>query len=248
MYPYAASGTGLSARLPVSLAADGRLFQRLAEPGVREWVRGELARGTPEVDDPGPPEDTFPVGLRLPEHGEYVGQSLVEIADARGQDWLDCLFDLLIAEGQDIFTIYHEISEINVRRQLRLDWIAVSSDGCGLDPGWAAPQGLVHPRDYGAFARVLGYYAREERVLSLEDAVRKMTSTVSDRLGIRDRGRVEEGMWADLAVFDPGRVRDTASYQEPHRLAEGVRDVFVNGVHTVRDGAHTGALAGRVLR
>jgi N-acyl-D-amino-acid deacylase len=248
MYPYTASGTGLSARIPVSLAADGRLFDRLAEPAVRRWVRGELDRGTPEVDDAGPPEHTFPVGLRLPEHEEYVGRSLLEIAEARGQDWLDCLFDLLIAERQDVFTIYHEISEDNVRRQLGLDWIAVSSDGCGLDPSWAAEQGLVHPRDYGTFARVLGHYVRDERVLGLEDAVRKMTSTVAERLGIRDRGKVEEGMWADLAVFDPDHIRDTATYTDPHRLAEGVSDVWVNGVRTVRDGVHTGALAGRVLR
>ncbi|HEU0194710.1 MAG TPA: D-aminoacylase [Gaiellales bacterium] len=248
MYPYAASGTGLSARIPVSLAAGGRLFDRLAEPGVREWVRGELDRGTPEVDDAGPPEDTFPIGLRLPEHQEYVGRNLVEIADSRRQDWLDCLIDLLLAERQDVFTVYHEISEDNVRRQLGLEWIAVCSDGCGLDPAWAEPQGPVHPRDYGTFARVLGHYVRDERVLGLEDAVRKMTSTVAERLGIRDRGRVAEGAWADLVVFDPGRVRDTATYAEPHRLAEGVRDVWVNGVGTVRDGVHTGALAGRVLR
>jgi N-acyl-D-amino-acid deacylase len=248
MYPYAASGTGLSARLPVSLAADGRLFARLAEPGVRDWVRQQLAGGTVEVDDPGPPDKTVPVGLRLPEHRQYVGRNLVEIAAMRGGDWLDCVFDLLIAEGREIFTIYHEMSEENVRRQLRLDWVAVCSDGCGIDPAWAAAQGPVHPRDYGTFVRVLGHYTRDEGVLELEDAVRKMTSAVAARLGIRDRGVVAPGTHADLVVFDPARVRDVATFADPHRLAEGVRDVWVNGVATVRAGEHTGALAGRFVR
>lgn len=248
MYPYAASGTGLSARLPVSLAADGRLFARLAEPGVRDWVREQLAGGTVEVDDPGPPDKTVPVGLRLPEHRRFVGRNLAEIAQMRGGDWLDAVFDLLIAEGREVFTIYHEMSEENVRAQLRLDWIAVCSDGGGIDPAWAAAQGPVHPRDYGTFVRVLGHYARDEGLLELEDAVRKMTSTVAARLGIRDRGVVARGMHADLVALDPARVRDTATFADPHRLAEGVRDVWVNGVATVRGGEHTGALAGRFVR
>jgi N-acyl-D-amino-acid deacylase len=248
MYPYAASGTGLSARLPVSLAADGRLFARLAEPGVRDWVRGELARRTPEVDDPGPPETTYPIGLRLPEHQAYTGRNLVEIAAMRGGDWLDCVFDLLIAEGREVFTIYHEMSEQNVRRLLGLDWVALCSDGAGLDPAWAAAKGPVHPRDYGTFARVLGHYARDERVLTLEAAVRRMSAAVAERLGIADRGRLAAGMHADIVVFDPARVRDPATFADPHRLAEGVRDVWVNGVATVRGGEHTGALAGRFVR
>jgi len=248
MYPYAASGTGLSARLPVSLAADGRLFARLAEPGTRDWVRAELARGTPEVDDAGPPETTMPIGLRRPEHRGYVGRNLAEIAAMRGGDWVDCVFDLLIAEGREVFTIYHEMCEQNVREQLRLDWIAVCSDGGGLDPAWAAAQGPVHPRDYGTFARVLGHYARDEAVLGLEDAVRKMSGAVAARLGIADRGRLAPGMHADVVVFDPARVRDRATFADPHRLAEGVRDVWVNGVATVRGGEHTGALAGRFVR
>src|SRR5262249_41502589 len=163
---------GLSARLPVSLAADGRLFERLADPGVREWVRAELARGTDEVDDPGPPETTFPVGLRLPEHQPYVGLDLAEIARLRGQDWLDCVFDVLVAEGREVPPIFQEMSEENVRRQLTLDWIVICSDAPGLDPARAAAEGPVHPRSYGTFARVLGHYARDEAVLPLEDAVR----------------------------------------------------------------------------
>ena len=248
MYPYAASGTGLSARLPVSLAADGRLFQRLADPGVREWVRAELARGTTEVDDPGPPDRTVPIGMRLPEHRKYVGRNLEEIAAMRGQDWLDAAFDLLIAEGAEIFTVYHEMSEDNVRRQLQLPWVIVCSDAGGLDPAWAAAHGPVHPRDYGTFARVLGRYVREERLLTLEDAVHRMSGAVAERLRIPDRGRIAGGMAADLVLLDPDRVCDLATFEDPHRLSEGVRDVWVNGVATVRGGEHTGALAGRFVR
>jgi N-acyl-D-aspartate/D-glutamate deacylase len=248
MYPYAASGTGLSARLPVSLAADGRFFERLAEPGVRERVRAQLAAGTDEVDDPGPPENTVPVGFRLPEHRAYIGRPLTEIADLRGQDWLDAVFDLLIAEGREIATIYHEMSEDNVRRQLALPWVTVCSDAGGLDPETARDEGPVHPREYGTFTRVLGRYVRDEGVLGLEEAVRKMTGAVANRLRIAGRGRIAAGCFADLVVFDPDRVRDLATYDDPHRLSVGVREVWVNGVLTVHDGVHTGATAGRFLR
>ena len=248
MYPYAASGTGLTARLPVSLAAGGRLFQRLAEPGVRDWVRDQLARGTSEVDDPGPPDRTYPIGMRLPQHRQYVGRHLAEIAAMRGQDWLDALFDLLIAEGVDIFTIYQEMSEDNVRVQLQLPWVVVCSDAGGLDPSWAAAKGPVHPRDYGTFARVLGRYVRDEGLLTLEDAIHRMSGAVADRLLIADRGRIAAGMAADVVVLDPEEVHDLATFEDPHRLSEGVRDVWVNGVGTVRGGEHTGALAGRFLR
>lgn len=248
MYPYTASGTGLSARLPVSLAAGGRLFQRLAEPGVREWVAAELARGTDEVDDPGPPESTYPIGLHRPEHRGYVGKNLAEIAALRGQGWLDCVFDLLLAEGAEVFTIYHEMSEDNVRRQLRLPWVVVASDGGGLDPAWAAARGPVHPRDYGTFTRVLGRYVRDEGLLTLEDAIHRISGAVADRLALRDRGTIAPGKTADIVVLDPDRVRDHATYEHPHRLSEGVRDVWVNGVATVRRGEHTGARAGRFLR
>jgi len=248
MYPYAASGTGLSARLPVSLAADGRLLQRLVEPGVRDWVRAELVRGTAEVDDPGPPDRTHPIGMRLAQHRQYVGRNLAEIAAMRGQDWLDVVFDLLIAEGAEIFTVYHEMSEDNVRRQLQLPWVVVCSDAGGLDPAWAAAHGPVHPRDYGTFARVLGRYVREERLLTLEDAIHRMSGEVAQRLRIYDRGTVAPGMAADVIVLDPDEVLDLATFEDPHRLSVGVRDVWVNGVGTVRGGEHAGALAGRFLR
>jgi N-acyl-D-aspartate/D-glutamate deacylase len=135
-----------------------------------------------------------------------------------------------------------------VRRQLRLPWVVVCSDGGGLDPAWAAAQGPVHPRDYGTFARLLGRYVRDERLLTLEDAIHRMSGAVAARLRLRDRGTIAPGSAADVVVLDPGRVRDVATYDDPHRLAEGVRDVWVNGAATVRGGEHTGVRAGRFLR
>ena len=158
------------------------------------------------------------------------------------------MFDLLIAEGREISTIYHEMSESNVRRQLALPWVTVCSDAGGLDPQTAAAKGPVHPREYGTFARVLGHYVRDEGVLGLEEAVRKMTGAVANRLRIADRGRIAPGCFADLVVVDSDRVRDVATYDDPHRLSEGVLEVWVNGVLTVNQGTHTGTKAGRFLR
>jgi N-acyl-D-aspartate/D-glutamate deacylase len=131
--------------------------------------------------------------------------------------------------------------------QLGLPWIKIATDAGGHDPAWAAPLGPVHPRAYGTYPRVLGRYVRDERVLALEDAVRKMTSAVADRLGLRERGLLRAGCYADVVVFDPATIADQATFEAPHQLATGVRDVWVNGVRVLRGGAHTGATPGRVV-
>lgn len=248
LYPYGASATGLSALLPVSLAADGRLFERLADGEEQERVRAQLAAGTVEVDVTCPPEDAYPVGLAHPEHDLYAGASLADIASCRGEDWLDTVFGLLLAEGRDVLTVYHDISEDNVRMQISAPWITVASDGAGLDPAWARAAGPRHPRDYGTFARVLERYVRDEGLLSLEEAIRRMTSAVAHRLRLGERGHLTPGAFADVVILDPDAVREHATFADPHRLASGVRDVWVNGTAVVRAGAHTGARPGRVVR
>jgi dihydroorotase/N-acyl-D-amino-acid deacylase len=143
-------------------------------------------------------------------------------------------------------TIYFMMSEDNVKLQLRQPWIKIGTDAPGLDPETA--KDLAHPRSYGTFPRILGKYTRDENVMSMEEAVRKMTSAVARRLSIQDRGLLQEGLHADIAVFDPRTVIDRATYEQPHQISTGIRYVFVNGVAVVREGKHTGALPGQLIR
>nr|MDQ3399356.1 amidohydrolase family protein [Deinococcota bacterium] len=251
MYPYAASGTGLSSVLPPWAAAEGRLFDNLQDAGMREQIKAAVLApdGTWEaMASCDGPETVMPVGFQKPENKPYAGKRLSEIAELRAQHWLDAACDLLIDEGQRISTIYFSMSEDNLRLQLKEPWIKISTDAGGYDPAWAAELGPTHPRAYGSYPRVLGKYVREEGVLSLEDAVRKMTSAVADRLGLRDRGLLRRGMAADVVVFDPDKVGDRATFDKPHRLSVGVLEVWVNGIRVVKEGTHTGATPGQVVR
>ncbi len=250
MYPYAASGTGLTAILPPWADADGRLYQNLADPLMRAKIRAEVLEPAGDWEAMGhntTPAGIMPIGFRLPAHQPYVGRRLAEIAELRGQHWADAALDLLAAEGQRISTIYFSMDEANVRMQLSLPWIKIATDAGGHDPAWAKPLGPVHPRGYGTYPRVLGRYVRDERALALEDAVRKMTSAVADRLGLPERGLLRAGCYADVVVFDPATIADRATFEEPHQLATGVRDVWVNGARVLAGGAHTGATPGRVV-
>jgi N-acyl-D-amino-acid deacylase len=250
MYPYAASGTGLTAILPPWADADGRLYQNLADPLMRAKIRAEVLEPAGDWEAMAhntTPAGVMPIGFRLPEHQAYVGRRLAEIAELRSQHWVDAALDLLAAEGQRISTIYFSMDEANVRMQLGLPWIKIATDAGGHDPAWAAALGPVHPRAYGSYPRVLGRYVRDERVLSLEDAVRKMTSAVSDRLGLRERGLLRVGCYADVVVFDPATIADQATFEAPHQLATGVRDVWVNGKRVLLSGQHTGATPGRFV-
>ncbi len=251
MYPYAASGTGLSSLLPTWTAADGQFFPNLEDPAVRARIRAEL------LDDPsGPPAPStrggaagvIPIGFHKEENQSYVAKSLGQIAADRGQDWLDCAIDLLRSEGQRIGTIFLSISEDNLRTQLPLPWIKFSTDAAGVDPAWAADLGPTHPRAYGTYPRVLGLYVREQRLLTLEDAVRKMTGAVADRLGLRQRGHLRKGCYADVVLFDPHTIGDRATFADSHLLSVGVQDVWVNGERVLRKGEHTGAVPGRFVK
>ncbi len=250
MYPYVASGTGLSSVLPAWVAAEGKFFDNLRDPAVRARIREEVLRppnagGAPAVRrEPG---DIMPVGFERPEHRAYIGKRLSEIAAERGQEWIDTVIDLLAAEEQRISTIFFSMAEENLVLQLRQPWMKVSTDAGGLDPAWAAEHGLVHPRAYGTYPRVLGKYVRVEGVLPLEDAVRKMTSAVADRLGLRERGLLRAGCYADVVIFDPAAVADRATFADPHQPSVGIRDVWVNGVRVLEDGRHSGALPGRIV-
>ncbi len=251
MYPYDASGTGLSSLLPTWTAADGQFFENLEQPAVRARIRAEMFEGAGNKKRPttrGGAEGVIPVGLHREENSAYFGMNLAQIAAERGQDWLDCAIDLLRSEGHRIGTIFLSISEDNLRSQLPLPWIKIATDAAGLDPAWAAELGPTHPRAYGTYPRVLGKYVREQRLLTLEDAVRKMTGAVADRLGLRQRGHLRTGHFADVVLFDPLTIGDRATFAASHQLSVGVQDVWVNGERVLRKGEHTGAFPGRFVK
>ena len=251
MYPYVASGTGLSSCLPPWAEAEGKLNENLADPEMRAKIRAEVLNPTGDwetmLDEAGA-DGVMPVGFEKEENQQYVGKRLSAISEMRGQEPVDAIMDLLLSEGQRIFTIYFGMSEENVRLQLQQPWIKVSTDAGGLDPAWAQDRGPTHPRAYGTYPRVLGKYVREEGLLTLEDAIRKMTSSVADRLSLRDRGLLRAGCFADVVVFDPETIADRATFEEPHQLAVGVRDVWINGGRVVANGEHTGAMPGQFVK
>lgn len=242
MYPYAASGTGLDTVVPTWVSEGGMFFERVRDSAMRSKIRKEMIEGKPWRE----PETIMPIGFLKEENRIYVGKRLSEIAHMRNQHWVDAALDLLDVEGQRISTIYFTMGEDNVKLQLQQPWIKISTDAGGHDP--KRETGPVHPRSYGTYPRVLGKYVREEKVIGLEDAVRKMTSSVADRLSLRDRGRLQTGAYADVVIFNPDTVIDHATFEDSHQLSEGIRDVWVNGVRVVEAGVHTSATPGRVVR
>jgi N-acyl-D-amino-acid deacylase len=248
MYPYAASGNDLASCFPDWAAADGKLLANLADPAMRARIRAAMtdtAPGAPDFcqRDPGA---VMVMGFRRPEWQRLNGLRLPAMAEALGKPWPDAVIDVVLAEANRLDKITFSMDEANVAMQLRRPWVVIGSDAGGVNPDSA--RGLVHPRAYGTFARVLGRYARDDSLFPLEEAVRRMTGATAQRLRLRDRGLVREGLYADLVVFDPATVADRATFERPHQLAVGVRDVFVNGVGVWREGRHTGATPGRVVR
>ncbi len=241
MYPYEASGTSLTAMLPDWAAADGKLFQNLDDPATRAKIIAEMKRDNKGRD----PDLVQPLGLRKADNQKYKGLRLNKIAELMSLDWPDAAIALLRSERAPIATIYYTINETNIATQLAQPWIKISTDSGGSDP--ARNSGAVHPRTYGTYPRVLGFYSRELKALPLEDAVFKMTAAVATRLSLHDRGLLRPGLAADLVVFDPATVRDLATFDKPTQLAEGVHQVLTNGVIVVRDGKHTGAKPGVIL-
>lgn len=249
VYPYTAASTSLSACIPPWVSEGGRWLERLAEPGVRDSVRAQIEAGAPGWENwclLGSPEGTLVVDLNDSTLARFEGQTLAEIARMRGTDWIDALIDLLLAERGDIDAVFFAMSEENLRAALREPWIKISTDAGARAPDRA--RGLTHPRAYGSYPRVLGRYVREESILSIEEAVRRMTSAPAARIGLVDRGLIRAGAYADLVVFDPETVIDVATYEDPHRTSIGIEHVIVNGDPVLRDGGLTGARPGRWLK
>ncbi len=249
MYPYTAGSTGLTSCFPADVAADGKLFANLDNVAIRRKIKADIVSGKVDYENlclQAGPEGVLVLGLNKPENQKYVGKRLNEIATAMNKHWVEAAMDLVLSERQRIGTVYFMMSEENVKRQLQLPWIKIGTDAAGPDP--ATTTARVHPRSYGTYTRILGKYVRDETVLTLEEAVRKMTSAVATRLSLRDRGVLREGMAADLVLFNESTVAERATYESPHQVSVGVEHVFVNGVEVWAQGKHTGAKPGKALR
>jgi dihydroorotase/N-acyl-D-amino-acid deacylase len=249
MYPYTAGGTGLTSCLPPAMSAEGKLFENLADPAMRARIRAEVEHPTSDWEDLcslATPANVLITDLRQPGNAAYVGKRLSEIATMMGKDYLDAAMDLILSERRRVETIYFLMSEDNVKLQLQQPWMKIGTDAGGPDPD--SVRALLHPRSFGTYPRILGRYVRDERVLPLEDAIRKMSSAVATRLSIHDRGVLKPGMFADIVVLDPATIADRATFEAPRQLSTGVRYVWVNGTLVWRDGRHTGARPGRIVR
>jgi N-acyl-D-amino-acid deacylase len=248
MYPYAASGTGLNSRLPTWVQEGGakEMRKRLKNPDVMKRVLYEMEKGIPYKNSD--PENVVLVDFRLDSLDQlYKRKKLSEVAKLHGKNADETVIDLIVKDKSRIEALYYLQSEENIRRILGLPYVSFGSDAGSIAISQKAVESDIHPRAYGTFARILGKYVREEKIISLEEAIRKLTSLPASNLKIKKRGSLKPGYYADLAVFDPEKIKDLATFENPHQYAEGMQYVFVNGVEVLSKGAHTGAKPGRVI-
>jgi len=254
MYTYTAGATGLDAAMPPWVQEGGHdaWAERLKDPATRARVAREMRTPTDEWENffvaAGSPDRILLVGFSADSLKPLTGKSLAEVSELRGTSPAETAMDLVIQNGNDVGTVYFLMSEDNVRKKVALPWVSFDSDEAALAPEGVFLESNPHPRAYGSFARLLGRYVRDEGLIPLEEAVRRLTSFPAETFGIERRGVLEPGAFADVVVFDPATIADHATFAEPHQYATGVSHVFVNGVHTLRDGEHTGAMAGRFVR
>src|SRR5437763_1710517 len=255
MYVYTAGGTGLEATIP-SWAHEGgadSLRARLANPAIRARLKNEITTGSPGwwniIEAAGGWDGIVLVNARNPANKKYENKTIAQIAKEMGKDPADAAFDL-VSQGQErVMAIYHMMGEQDIETALRFPWTSIGSDaGAILKYGEPDETGLPHPRSFGNFPRVIARYVKERKVLTLEDAIRKMTSWPATRMRLAHRGAIREGNWADVTIFDLDQLQDKATYESPMEFPTGIEWVLVNGVVTVDHGRHTGAKAGQVMR
>ena len=254
MYVYTAGGTGLEATIP-SWAFEGgpdSLRARLANPDTRARLKREQTTGSPGwwniIEAAGGWDGVVLANARNPANAKYNGQSLAAIGKEMGKDPADAAFDLVSQGAGRVMAIYHMMSEPDIETALRFPWTSIGSDaGAALRAGDGDDLGLPHPRAFGNAVRVISKYVKERGVLSLEDAIRKMTSWPATRMRLANRGMIKEGNWADVTIFDLAALKDRSTYEHPTEYPDGVEWVLVNGVVTIERGRHTGAKAGQVL-
>jgi N-acyl-D-amino-acid deacylase len=254
MYTYPAGATGLDAAMPPWVQEGGyeAWAKRLRDPAIRARVRREMSTQTDQWENlylaAGSPDRILLVAFKADSLKPLTGKTLAEVARMRGKSPEETAMDLVIADGSRVGTVYFIISEDNIRKEITLPWVSFGSDEGSMAPEGVFLKSNPHPRAYGNVARLLGKYVREEKVIPLEEAIRRLTALPAANLGIRRRGSLGPGYYADVVVFDPARIIDHATFDRPHQYSTGVLDVFVNGQQVLRDGEHTGARPGRVVR
>jgi len=253
MYTYTAAGTGLDACLP-PWSEDGgypALFKRLRDPATREKIKAEVQKPTNSWEnlylDAGGPEHILLVAFKSEKLKPLTGKTLAEVARMRGKNPIDTAMDLIAEDESRVGTIYFLMDEDNVKKEVAKPWISFGSDEASQAPEPPFTKSNPHPRAYGNFARVLGKYVRDEKVVQMAEAIRRLSGLPATNLGLDHRGFLKEGMFADVVVFDPATIADRATFDKPHQYAVGMKHVFVNGVQVIKDGEHTGAKPGRAL-
>ena len=254
MYTYTAGSTGLDAAMPPWIHEGGHtaMIERLRDPETRARIAAEMRTPTDEWENlllaAGSPDRALLVGFRQDSLKYLTGRTLADVAASRGTGIEETAMDLVVQDDSRVGTVYFMMSEDNVRRQIAIPWVSFGSDAGSLAPEEPFVRSSTHPRAYGNFARLLGRYVRDEGIIPLEEAVRKLTSLPAANLRLARRGRLAPGYFADVVIFDPATISDHATFEEPHRLSTGVRDVFVNGVQVLAEEEPTGATPGRVVR
>ena len=254
MYTYIAGATGLDASMPPWVQEGGyeKWAERLQDSKIRRRVLKEMTNPTDEWENlmysAGTPDNLLLVGFENDSLRHYTGKTLTQVAKIHGKSPEETAMDLVIADGSRVGTVYFLMSEENIKKQVALPYMSFGSDASSLSPEGVFLNSSTHPRAYGNFSRLLGKYVRDEQIISIEEAVRKLTSLPASNLKIKKRGSLSKGYFADLAIFNPETIQDHATFAKPHQLSTGMIHVFVNGEQVLKNGKHTGAMPGRVVR
>jgi N-acyl-D-amino-acid deacylase len=253
MYTYTAGATGLDAAQPPWVQEGGNeaWFKRLRDPEVRSRVLKEMTTPSDDWENlflAAGAEKTILVGFKTEALKPLTGKTLAEVAAMRNSTPEETILDLVVEDGSRVGTIYFLMSEENVASQIAQPWMSFGSDADAQAPEGPFLASNPHPRTYGNFARLLGRYVRDEQVISLQEAIRRLTALPAENLRIRERGMLKQGFYADVVVFDPAQIQDHATFEKPHQYATGIAHVWVNGEQVIRNGEHTGATPGRVVR
>jgi len=248
MYNYPASSTGLGIIVPEWVQEGGfdKWVARLKDPEVRKIIGPEIIKTI--MRKQGSPEKILVIGFNTDSLKYLQGKTLAAIAEMRGTSPEETVMDLIIDDGSNVSAVFFSMSEDNLRKEIALPWMSFGSDGQSMAPEGVFLKSATHPRAYGNFARLLGKYVRDEKIISLEEAVYRLTTLPATNMKISRRGALREGYYADVVIFDPAKVQDHSTFEDPHQLSTGMIHVFVNGVQVLNDGVHTGAMPGRVVR